>query len=102
MDGVNESQSEITRELAQWAGEQDQVSRRYEEEKWELDEQRYELLLRAREAGMTNSQIAEALSSEGDLRYYAQTVTALMGDADERVRQDTSRFIRDALRETEY
>lgn len=51
---------------------------------------------------MMNSQIARALSSEGDLRYYAQTVTVLMGDADDRVRQDTLRFIRDALAETEY
>jgi len=81
VESINEVHLEIARGLAQWATDQHQLSRRYDEEEWELDEQRDELLLRAHEAGMTYSQIARALSSEGDLRYYAQTATGTVSCA---------------------
>lgn len=74
------------------------MNRRHAIEAVRLLRRRDDLLVRAREAGWTNTQIAQALS-RGDTNfdprfpwYTPQAVTALMRRADERVARSADRF----------
>jgi hypothetical protein len=98
---------EITRALGEWAKEKGDLDGRYRAERMELLERQAELFIRAREHGLTNKEIAEALNAginDGDLdedrlayvTYAPQSVTAMMRDADAQVEWAAWRLMRDA------
>jgi DNA-binding transcriptional MerR regulator len=101
---------DIENELAEWRCEDDDLARRYREEQKAHYERLEELLLRARDAGMSNKQIAVALNApEDDLpedalrlnRYTPQRVTSMMRLANDQARWAVELFVRDAFEEAD-
>ena len=80
------SADSIASDLGYWEHERAEHAERHLGEVEELLTKRNELLVRAREAGWTNTEIAETLNSARDSsRYTQQSVTAMMRDADTEV-----------------
>jgi hypothetical protein len=101
------TKSTTTVALADWHREQRDLVRSQWEERQGLYEQLDELLIRAREGGMKNGEIADALNAavDDDLpddlllpdTYTPQKVTAMMRVAEAQVEWAVRMFTRDAL-----
>ncbi len=106
----------VEEELRAWAQEEDEEIERRREIEEDLLRRVHPLLLRARDAGLTNTEIAAALNQGYIKKYYdpealgeldldpggpftPQLVTARMRDAESLVEAAARRFIRRATRE---
>ena len=75
--------SQIVQDLREWENARRRSAARRNAELDEQDEQLYGLLIRARDAGLRNSEIAVALNDQRDLDWWTtQAVTRQMGIAE--------------------
>ena len=92
MDG----RSRIIQDLREWETERRVSADRRSAELDEQDEQLFGLLIRARDAGMKNSEIAAALNGRPDSGWWTtQAVTREMGTAEQLASRAVDRLIED-------